>query len=116
MDFGINIEQTENEYSNKEIFQNINILLTTVTLQVNSATKNLEIKNLNLCLLIPRVLHLITISNYTCSFSFNCCCRKTGFINNEMAYLSHHYILIFDDDLFISINLMLLNYFKLYLT
>lgn len=112
MDFGINIEQTENEYSNKEIFQKINILLTTETLQVNGATKNLKIKNLNLCLLIPRVLHLITISNYTCSFSFHCCCRKTGFINNEMAYLSHHYTLIFDD-LFISIILMLL---KLYLT
>lgn len=46
MDFAINIEQTENEYSNKEIFQKINILLTTVTLQVNGATKNLEIKNL----------------------------------------------------------------------
>lgn len=48
MDFAINIEQTENEYSNKEIFQKINILLTTVTLQVNGATKNLEIKNLPL--------------------------------------------------------------------
>lgn len=46
MDFAINIEQIENEYSNKEIFQKINILLTTVTLQVNGATKNLEIKNL----------------------------------------------------------------------
>lgn len=114
MDFALNIDQTENEYSNKEIFQQNNILLTTVTLQVNGATKNLEIKNLNLCLLIPRVLHLITISNYTCSFSFNCCCRKTGLINNEMASLSHHYILIsFDDDLFITIILMLL---KLYLT